>query len=157
MNADHSRKVALVPEMLFRLLTRDRRRSSTLAVLVQRAWPAAVAAYLVLVAASPLDKPLYGLGRRGVTAACFGVTAALLFASAVSPRRNLLAAAAFGATTWSLMGRACAVALDGPDLWTRVIAASVYALLTVAATVVYFVHAAIAVDQQVRAGGGIDD
>lgn len=157
MNADHSRKVALVPEMLFRLLTRDRRRSSTLAVLVQRAWPAAVAAYLVLVAASPLDKPLYGLGPVWVTAACFGVTAALLFASAVSPRRNLLAAAAFGATTWSLMGRACAYALDGPDLWTRVIAASVYALLTVAATVVYFVHAAIAVEQQVRAGGGIDD
>lgn len=157
MNADHSRKVALVPEMLFRLLTRGRRCSSTLAVLVQRAWPAAVAAYLVLVAASPLDKPLYGLGPVWVTAACFGVTAALLFASAVSPRRNLLAAAAFGATTWSLMGRACAYALDGPDLWTRVIAASVYALLTVAATVVYFVHAAIAVDQQVRAGGAAHD
>lgn len=156
MDTDHSRKVALVPEMLFRLLTRDRRRSGTLAVLVQRAWPAAVAAYLILVAASPLDKPLYGLGQVRITAACFYATAALLLASAISPRRNLLAAAAFGATSWSMMGRACAYALDGPDLWTRVIAASAYALLTVAATVVYFVHAAIAVEQQVRAGGGID-
>lgn len=155
---DHlpSRSVAFVPEMLFRLLTRDRRRSGTLAVLVQRVWPASVAAYHVLVAASPLDKPLYGLGPVWITAACFGVTAALLLASTAMPRRNLLAAAAFGATSWSLMGRACAYALEGPDLWTRVIAASAYALLTVAATVVYFVHAAIAVEQQVRAGGGID-
>lgn len=143
--------------MLFRLLTRDRRRSHVLAVLVQRIWPLCVAAYLCLVAASPNDKPLYGLGPVWLTATCFAVTSSALGATAVAPRRPMLAAFAFAATSWSLMGRACAYMLEGPDPWTRVLAASAYALLTFAATVVYFVHAAIAVEQQVRADGRVDD
>ena len=145
-------KVGAVPALLLRL-TRDRRQLHAVAILVQRVWPVAVAAYLLMIVASPKELPLYSLGPKWISPVCFTVTAALLVASALLPRVAVITASAFAATAWSFMGRAIAFAFDAQPGWTRIVGASAYVLLTIAETVIALVHAVLVVEQQVRGDG----
>lgn len=152
MDERHPRRVGAVPALLLRL-TRDTRQLRLLAILVQRVWPISVAAYLVMIVASPKELPLYSIGPTWISPVCFTSTAVLLLAATVWPRCAAVTASAMAAVTWSFMGRAIAYAFDAQPAWSRAIGSSAYVLLTIAEVVVALVHAVLVVEQQVRGDG----
>lgn len=139
-----------MPERLLDFTSRRPRGRIILAALVQRIWPLSLASYLVALAASPRDLPLYGFGSVTFATLVFSLTAATLFLSAALPAVESVTGASMALTTWSFMGRSASFALSDADSWERLLGTGVYVIITLAVVIIYFVHAAFVVDQRVR-------
>ena len=137
----------------------DHRTTRWLFPAAARGWPLAVAVYAVLVALTPGDRRLFGLGGDGFTDAALLATAALNLACALRPSAVRLVLVTTFATSWVWAGRAFALWLgEGPLTgWQQVTAGAAYALLLVGTITGAYLHVLLLVvwrgRETVRGGG----
>lgn len=125
-------------------------RSRWVVAVIQRVWPLALATYLTLVVWSPYERALYGFGATWVTAWAFSISAVLLVASACFPTVPHVNGASVAVTSWSLMGRTFSFTFSDAKAWDAVLGFGLYAVVTLAFVILYFVNVAIVVGQQDR-------
>lgn len=132
------------------------------AILIHRIWPLFLSFYLVMLALSPHDLPIYGFTSRIVTDTAMYLAGALVITSFFFPDQMWVSAGAMASTSWIFMGRAisfafgqCTTLLCAPSdeaFWSALLGSSVYLLLTLAVVIIYFVHVVLTAERVARRG-----